>query len=266
MRDESGLLVGGVKAGFGSLGLAPRQEGAAGIELDEGSMSQTHLVEAGNFGSELKLRVREIRLGDRSFGPGRIEAQLQNLDAGSLARLQVRGVGGLAPRGSRNLTQTTVAGEGIGLLSDLVSRSPHLEIHTFRLATPSGDLKAKLRIDLDGSRPDFLGELFTLLLVLELHAEVECPAEILDGLYQDRQEELLELRRQGWVLLDGDRYRSRLDFEGGQLFVNGLPKALGDLPGQPETPQMPEAPEPLPQISAVGSGPDGVAPGSELLP
>ena len=133
----------------------------------------------------------------------------------------------------------------MGLLSDLVSRSPQLEIRTLRLATPSGDVEAKLRIDLDGSRPDFLSNLFTLLLVLELHAELECPAEILDGLYQDRQEELLELRREGWVLLDGERYRSRLDLEQGELIVNGLPKALGDLPGQPE------APAALPQISAV---------------
>ena len=136
----------------------------------------------------------------------------------------------------------------MGLLSDLVSRSPQLEIRTLRLATPSGDIEAKLRIDLDGSRPDFLSNLFTLLLVLELHAEFECPAEILDGLYQDRQEELLELRHQGWLMLDGERYRSRLDLERGELMVNGLPKALGDLPGQPE------APAALPQISAIDQG------------
>jgi hypothetical protein len=148
----------------------------------------------------------------------------------------------------------------MGPLSDLVSRSPQLEIHTLRLATASGDLEAKLRIDLDGSRPGLLRELFTLLLVLEVHAELQCPAEILDELYQDREEELLKLRREGWVLLDGERYRSRLDFERGELFVNGLSKTLGDLPGQPEAPQA------LPQVSAAPLGPEGVASGSELLP
>lgn len=145
----------------------------------------------------------------------------------------------------------------MGLLTDLFSRSPQLEIRTLRLATPSGDLEATLRIDLDGSRPEFLGELFTLLLALELHAAFELPADILDEMYQDREEDLLTLRQEGWILLDGERYRSRLDFEGGQLFVNGLPKTLGDLPGQPQTP------EELPQVSL---GPEGVAPGPELLP
>jgi hypothetical protein len=148
----------------------------------------------------------------------------------------------------------------MGLLSDLVSRSPQLELRTLRLATPSGVVEATLRIDLDGSRPEFLRDLLTLLFVLELRAELVCPAEILDELYRDREEDLLELRHEGWVLLDGDRYRTRLVFAGGQLMVNGLPKALGDLPGQPEVPEA------LPQISALGSGPEAVAPGPELLP
>ena len=87
----------------------------------------------------------------------------------------------------------------------------------------------------------------------------------LDALYPGREEELLELRREGWILLDGDRYRSRLELERGELIVNGLPKVLGDPSGQPE------APAGLPQLSAidspaVDSWPEGVAPGPELLP
>jgi len=259
-RDQSGLLVGDVKARVGSFRLAAGEEGAPGLELDDWAMRQSNLVEAGSFGSVFEIRVQAVRLGDRVYGPGKLEVQLRDLDARSLARLQGRGVGGFAQPDSQELTQVSVSGGAIGLLPDLVSRSPQLEIRTLRLTTPSGDIEAKLRIDLDGSRPDLLRNLLTLLLALELHADFECPAEILDGLYQDRQEELLELRREGWVLLDGERYRSRLDFERGELFINGLPKALGDRPGQPE---MSEA---LPQISAADSGPEGVAPGTELLP
>ena len=259
-RDESGLLVGGVKVGVGSFRLASGQEDVPVLELDDWAMRQSNLVEAGSFESALAIRVQAIRLGDRAFGPGTFEAELRNLDARSLARLQSRGVGGLTPPDSQNVTEPPVGGEGMGLLPDLVSRSPQLEIRTLRLATPSGVVEATLRIGLDGSRPDFLRELFTLLLVLELHAELELPVEILDELYQDREEDLLELRREGWVLLDGERYRSRLDFEGGELFVNGLPKALGDLPGQPEAPQE------LPQVSAAPLGTEGVAPRPELIP
>jgi hypothetical protein len=68
--------------------------------------------------------------------------------------------------------------------------------------------------------------------------------EILDELYREREEELLELRREGWVLLDGERYRSRLEFDRGEFVVNGLPKSLADLLGQPA-----EAPADVPQIS-----------------
>jgi uncharacterized protein YdgA (DUF945 family) len=259
-RDESGLLVGGVKAGVGSFQLGSREESAAALELDDWAMKQSNLVENGSFGSALAVRVQAIRFGDRAFGPGKFEVELRNLDARSLARLQGQGVGGLAPPDSQDLTQPAVDRGGMDLLTDLASRSPQFEIRTLHLATASGDIDGKLRIVIDGSRPHLLRELFTLLLAIELHAELECPAEILDELYRDREEELLNLRSEGWVLLDGERYRSRLDFEGGQLFVNGLPKALSDLPGQPQTPQT------LPQVSAAPLGPEGVASGPELLP
>jgi uncharacterized protein YdgA (DUF945 family) len=260
-RDESGLLVGGVKTGFGSFQLASDQEGVPGLELDDWAIRQSNRVEAGSFESTLAIRVQAIRLGDRAFGPGRVEAELRNLDARSLARLQRRGLGELAPTGPQDVVQQPAGGGALGPLSDLFSRSPQLEIQTLYLATPSGDVEATLRIDLDGSRPEFFGELFSLLLAVELHGTLEFPADILDEIYQDREEELLTLRREGWVLLDGERYRSRLDFEGGQLFVNGLPKALGELPGQPE------ATGELPQVSAAPPlGPEGVATGSEQLP
>ena len=244
-RDESGLLVGGVKAGFGSFRLASRQEGAPGLELDDWAMRQSNQVEAGSFESALEIRVQAIRLGDRAFGPGKVEAELRNLDARSLARLQTQSVGGLAAPGSQDVTRAAVDEGAKNPLFDLASRSPPLEIRTLRLATPSGDLEAKLRIDLDGSQPDFLRNFFTLLLVLRVHGEFECPAGILEALYQEREEEFLELRREGWVLLDGERYRSRLELEGGELRVNGIPRALDGSPGQRETPES------LPQISAA---------------
>jgi uncharacterized protein YdgA (DUF945 family) len=260
-RDESGLLVGDVSSSIGSFRLSSREEGAPGFELDRWAMSQSNAVEGGSFGSALEVRVHAIRLGDRSFGPGKVEFQLRNLDARSLARLQSQGLAGFAPPDSRDVTQAAVDGGARSMMSALVSRSPQLEIRTLRLATPSGDFEAKLRIDLDGSQPDLLQNLFTLLPLLEVDAEFECPAEVLDALYQEREAELLDLRRKGWVLLDGERYRSRLELEQGKLIVNGLPKALGDLLGHPETPTE------LPQISAVDQlGPEGVAPGSELLP
>jgi uncharacterized protein YdgA (DUF945 family) len=258
-RDQSGLPVGDLRAGFRSFRLTPDREDAQGLRLDDWALSQTNRVEAGSFGSALEIRVQEIQAGDQVFGPGRLVAQLRNLDARSLAGLQARSTGGLGPRGSGEMAQAAAGAEGTGLLSDLLSRSPELEIQTLHLATPSGDLEAKLRIGLDGSRPEFFRELFTLLPVLDAHAEFECPVEILDELYRGREEELLELRTEGWILLDGERYRSRLDFERGELLVNGLPRTLEDRPGQLE------AAEKIPRISAAPLGPEGVAPGSELL-
>jgi uncharacterized protein YdgA (DUF945 family) len=259
-RDESGLLVGDMKSSVGSLRLSSREEGATGLEVDRWTMTQSNAVEAGSFGTALGVRVQAIRLGERAFGPGEVEFQLRNLDARSLARLQSQRVGGLASPSSQDVTQAAVDEGAMDLLSGLVSRSPQLEIRSLRLATPSGDLEAKLRIDLDGSQPDFLQNFYTLLLVLRVRGEFECPAEILEALYQEREEDFLELRREGWVLLDGERYRSRLKFEGGELLVNGIPRALDARPGQRG------APESLPQISATNSGPEGVATGSELLP
>jgi len=261
VRDESGLMVGEVSASVGSFRLSPREEGATGLEVEGWEMTQSNAVEAGSFGTALEVSVRAIRFGEHGFGPGEVDLRLRNLDAHSLARLQSRSVGGFPSPSSHGVTPATADEGEMGLLSGLASRSPQLEIRTLRLATPSGDVEAKLYVDLDGSRPGLLENLFTLLLVLRVEAELECPAEIADALYQEREEELLALRSEGWILLDGDRYRSHLKLEGGQLLVNGIPKAFGGLPEQPE------APTELPQISAVDQlGPEAVAPGAELLP
>lgn len=243
-RDESGLLVGDVGTSLGSFRLSSREEGGPGFELAQWQMNQSNAVRAGSFGGTLRASIQTIRIDDRAYGPGSVELQLKNLDARSLARLQHQGVSGQAPPDSQGVTQTAAGGEPTSLLFDLVSRSPHLELRTLRLATPSGDLEAQVSIDLDGSRPEFLQDLFSLPLLFQVRAEFECPVEILDALYREREEELQELRREGWVLLDGERYKSRLDFDRGEFVVNGLTKSLAELLGQPE-----EAPADVPQIS-----------------
>jgi uncharacterized protein YdgA (DUF945 family) len=260
-RDESGLPVGDVSLRIGTLRLSSQKEGAPEFGLDRWTMTQSSAVEEGSFNSSLESRLHEIRLGEYVYGPGNAELQLRNLDALSLVRLQSRGAPGLSSPNSSDVARTAVEGGAIGLLPDLVSRSPQLEIRSLRLSTPAGDLEATLRVHLDGSRPEFVRDPVTLPLALQVQVEFQCPAEMLDALTQGMEEELLALRREGWILLDGDRYRSRLAFERGKLIVNGIPKALG------QPPEQPEAPDALPQISAVDpSRPEGVAPGPELLP
>ena len=243
-RDESGLMVGDVGASVGSFRLSSREEGGPRFELDQWQMNQSNAVQAGSFDGALEGRIQAIRVGDQSFGPGRVELRLQNLDARSLARLQNQGVPGLAPHDSQGVTRTAVDGGATSPLLDLVSRSPHLELRTLYLATPSGNLKAWMSIDIDGSRPELLQDFFSLPLLFEVSAEIECPAQILDELYREREEELLKLRGDGWVLLDGEHYKSRLEFDQGELVVNGLPKSLAELLGQPE-----ETPAEIPQVS-----------------
>jgi uncharacterized protein YdgA (DUF945 family) len=259
-RDESGLLVGELSSSVGSLRLSSPDEGAPAFQLDQWVIRQSASIEAGSFGSTLALGVRAIRVGDAAFGPGEVQLRLRDLDARSLARLQRDGVAGLTPSDPHDTRQVATE-EGAGsVISALVSRSPQLEIRALRLATPSGDIQARLRIDLDGSRPDLLYSAHTLLPLFRVEAEFECPREILDGLYREREEELLELRREGWILLQGDRYRGRLKLEEGELLVNGIPRTLEGLPGQRV------APESLPRLSAAPSGPVGIATASEVLP
>ncbi len=245
-RDESGLMVGEVGASVGLLRLASREEAGPKFELDQWHMHQSSAVQAGSFDGGLEVRVQAIHVGDQAFGPGRVDLRLENLDARSLARFQNQGVPGLLPDDSQGVMPTAVDGEATSPLLDLVSRSPHLELRTLHLTTPSGNLEAWMSIDIDGSRPELVQDLFSLPLLFEVSAEAECPAPILDALYREREEELLELRSDGWVLLDGERYKSRLEFERGELVVNGLPKSLIELLGQPE-----ETSAEIPQVSLV---------------
>jgi uncharacterized protein YdgA (DUF945 family) len=252
-RDESGLVVGSVHTRVGSFQLSSREEGGARLEVDELALSQSSEVEAGSFGSGLEARVRWVRLADRVFGPGEVEIGLRNLDLLGLARLQGLQADALAPPASQDVTEAAAPGERKGPLLDLLSRSPQLAVRTLRLATPSGDLHASLHIALDGSRPELLSELSTLLLALEIRADLECPAEILDAMYRDREKELLELRQEGWVLLEGGRYRSRLELGHGELLVNGLPKSLDELPIRPK-PEAAAGAERLEPVSSLAAG------------
>jgi uncharacterized protein YdgA (DUF945 family) len=251
-QDQSRLVVGSVHTRVGSFQLSSLEEGGSRLEVDELALSQSSEVEAGSFGSALEARVQSVRLGDLVFGPGEVEIELRDLDALGLARLQGLEAEGLAPPASQDVTEAAAPGEAKGLLSGLVSRSPQLVVRTLHLATPSGDLEASLRIGLDGGRPELLNELSTLLLALEIRADLECPAEILDAVYRDREKELLELRQEGWVLLEGGRYRSRLELGHGKLLVNGLPKSLDDLPIRPK-PEADAGGERLEPVSSLAA-------------
>lgn len=258
-RDESGLLVGEVSSSIASFRVASPEEDAPGLELDQSAIRQTNSVEAGRFDSALDFGVREIRLGEQSFGPGEVELRIRDLDAPSLARLQDHGVAGFTPPETRDVMPAAAEAGPRSVVSALLSRSPQLEVQSLRLATPSGEILAKLRIDIDGSRPELLYGLQSLPGLLRIEAEFECPAEIVDALYRGREEELQQLLSEGWVLLDEERYRGRLLFDQGDLLVNGLPRSLDELI------ETPESPAEFPQVSAAPSGPEAVAPGAELL-
>jgi uncharacterized protein YdgA (DUF945 family) len=261
MRDASGLLLGEVKTWIGSLRLVSVAEESPGIEFDHWATTQTSTVESGGFSSSLRARVQAIRYGEEVYGPGEIEFALRDLDAATLARLQNDGLFG--PVSSESEAVQWISAES-GTMHprwlDLLSRSPQLELRQLRLTTPSGDVEARARIELDGRRPELLRNPITMPLAFAARVEFGCPAEVLAGLYRTHPDRLEALREDGWVLLEGDRYRSSWQLERGSLTVNGLPKTLGDLIGDSLVSTE------LSQLEADGSRSEAVAPGPELLP
>lgn len=153
----------------------------------------------------------------------------------------------------------------MNILPELVKKSPEIELTKLSLETGAGSLEGHLLISVDGSglaNPDLASNPLFLLMAVAASAELSVTKSLLEnamtGINNDEirdeiksgklkqlsdkevvslaeqraADDINQLTSQNILVLEGDRYILKGEFETGQITLNGTPIDLNSLLGQ----------------------------------
>lgn len=221
---------------------------------------------AGTLSSVHTLGFEEITVGELTYGPGGYKFALRNIDKSAWKNIQkILQKARNQPEQENQEEPNGYTAELMGVLPELVRKSPELEISELVIETGEGDLRGNLFIAIDGtslSDPDLAFNLLFLLAAITANAELsvtkslleeamqgfnveEIQDEIKSGALSNLKEEEIEklalertrydigeLTSQNTLVLEGDRYVLKAEYTPGQILLNGNPLDLGTLLGQ----------------------------------
>lgn len=221
---------------------------------------------AGTLTSVHSLGFDEVTIGDLKYGPGGYKFALRNIDKSAWKNVQkILQEAGKRPEQDDTEEPNEYLAELMGVLPELVRKSPELEISDLFIETGEGDLRGSLFLAIDGTGlqdPEIALNPLFLLAAITANAELSVTKTLLeDALYgfnteevQDEinsgtlnpmtEEEIEKLSRertekdleelssqQIFVLKDG-RYALVAEYTPGQILLNGNPLGLDTLFGQ----------------------------------
>ncbi len=246
--DPSGLGTGQTHARLETLELVGEDEEMV-FSVTAWEVHQDTRIRDGLLHVDVDWSIEALRFLEEEFGPAVLELKLRNLHAESLkdARDQLEAD---EPEGDA-AAQAAMGATFLDTISALLSHSPRIELTELSLGTENGTLSASLEMGADGSNEEMLENPLTALFALSAEGELEIPEPLVISLVDSFVERKLEegevspaqadkaravmlsgLRKEGYLLRDGDRYRSRVAFRQGQLSVNGFPvwSPIGGMP------------------------------------
>ncbi len=220
---------------------------------------------AGTLTSVHRLGVEEITVGELTYGPGGYKFALRNIDKSSWKNIQrILKEARDQPEQEDQEESNEYLAELMGVLPELVRKSPELEISDLIIETGEGDLRGNLFIAIDGTGltdPDLALNPLFLLAAITANAELsvtktlledamhgfnteEIQDEIKNGALAPMSDEEIdklalertgndigELTSQNILVLEGDRYVLNAEYKPGQILLNGNPLDLGTLLG-----------------------------------
>jgi uncharacterized protein YdgA (DUF945 family) len=202
------------------------------------------------------VQLDTLHLADMRHGPGTLHLDMHRLHTAAFARLLQEVVAQWhdAPDVLTLWIQLQRSGDLVRQLSGMARTSPDIALTQVRLHTPDGEVRASIRIHLDGSRLRAPGEIPQLAQTVEAQAAGEAPASWVRAVLIDQlskvmrarstvaallpatvlralaatvsDQQLRSLVEHEYLVLDGDTYKSKAHYAYGQLFVNGKPLAL----------------------------------------
>ena len=219
---------------------------------------------AGRLNSVHSLWFEEVAVGKLKYGPGGYELTVRNIDKVAWQKIQK------LLNESRNITDPEesreyAAAQIMNILPELVKKSPEIELTKLSLETGAGSLEGHLLISVDGSglaNPDLASNPLFLLMAVAASAELSITKSLLEnamiGINNDEirdeiksgklkqlsdkeigslaeqraADDINQLTSQNILVLEGDRYVLKGEFETGQITLNGTPIDLNSLLGQ----------------------------------
>ncbi len=261
--DASGVPVGFGSFSLDSIDFQPILLPAPVVSVKGVSLEQSSRVQGGKFTWDLVHRVESVTAGDEVYGPGVVQFELRDLDAKALADVSesLQQVQKQLQKGEAGAAFQSEVGEDLTkALPKLAAHSPGLEFTEISLTTPEGTVRGKILVNLDGSNAEMLQNPLMAVGALSAKASAEAPAELFASMIdlwarkqvasgtmsvgEDMEETVAyvrdslihNLRKQGLVVFDGERYTTRIDWSQGRLTVNGIPvnpMELGMLTANP---------------------------------
>ncbi len=221
---------------------------------------------AGTLTSVHSLGFDEVTIGDLTYGPGGYKFALRNIDKSSWKNIQkILKEASKQPKQENSEESNKYLAEMMGVLPELVKKSPELTISDLFIKTGEGDLRGSLFLAIDGtglSDPDMALNPLFLLAAINANAELsvtktlleealhgfnteEIQDEINSGDLEPMSEEEIEklskertekdieeLTSQSILVLKDDRYVLIAEYTPGQILLNGKPLGLDTLLGQ----------------------------------
>lgn len=216
----------------------------------------------------LKSTAAEVLIGKGNYGPAHFDMSLKNLHARSMAKLQ-KTMSTLNKPGQAAAANPIEAIQPLmeaGL--ELLQHNPELTIDRFSFTTPQGAVMIKAAVKMPGVTADDASNPEMLMQKLEAATDLAVPEALLMSQFgptpvsveagnaqmQMRQKQIAKLVEQGYAIREGTMMKSKLEYRGGQVTVNGLPFDLMAMQQQPvETalmppgaPRHPRGPAPMP--------------------
>jgi uncharacterized protein YdgA (DUF945 family) len=235
----------------GSVAVTPRTAVQAAWAVTGAELRATTATAGGTLQAVADVQLETLRLDNISYGSGTSHLELYRLHLPALIRLlqAIRELQQDAPDLASFWWRLQLSEQLAHLLSELARPSPELSLTRMSLHTPDGEIRARVQARVDGNRLFAPGYAVQLLQTIEAEAEGEAPAswvramaiaqvrralrarsrlaawlpepalDVLAATITDQQ--LRRLVEQGYLVLDGNLYKSKVRYIYGQLLVQG---------------------------------------------
>lgn len=231
--DVPMLYIGNAKLTAGEFSVSSEKEAKSSMVAKRIVYEVNAPVQGDFIDIAAKVGAEELKYGEQSFGPAHYDFSLNRLHARSTADLYRMWVklysdpAALAKAEGKG----DVFAEFNKSLNELLRHEPEIRIDRLSATTKDGEARLTIRARLKGATVEDLAMPMGLLARLEAGGDVAVPEALLaqfagsegEGASAGVAQQLAELEAQGFVVREGGVVKSKAEFAGGQLTVNGKP-------------------------------------------
>jgi uncharacterized protein YdgA (DUF945 family) len=190
-----------------------------------------------------KMRITDILVGDQNYGPAQLDLSVKKLHARSLAKMQKAMARMQATAGSNPAADPMSALQPMLLaMTGVLQHDPEISIDRLSFNTPSGEVQVAAKVQFPGVTAEDAQNLTALSQKIVAVAELAVPEALLmmpvgpgaaTAQVPGRAQQIASLVEHGYVHRDGALMKSKLEFRGNQLAINGMPFDPMALQGRP---------------------------------